>query len=136
MTIMEAISHAVERRNLQETDARAVMDLIMDGEATPAQIAALLVALRMKGETGPEITGFAKAMRSRVTPIRSSQTDVIDTCGTGGDSLKTFNLSTASAIVASAAGVPVAKHGNRAVSSKCGSADILEALGVNLMLSP
>lgn len=110
------------------------MSQVMAGEATPAQIAALLVALRMKGETGSEITGFAKVMRQNVVPVKTSRNNVIDTCGTGGDTLKTFNISTAAAFVAAGAGATVSKHGNRAVTSKCGSADVLEALGVNLSL--
>lgn len=112
------------------------MDEIMEGEATPAQIAAFLVALRMKGETAEEIAGFVEAMRARVTPVRSSRENLVDTCGTGGDSFKTFNISTAAAFVAAATGITVAKHGNRAVSSACGSADVLEALGVRINLSP
>ena len=136
MTIVEAIEQVASRRGLREGDAHSVMALIMAGEATPAQIAGLLMALRMKGETGAEITGFARAMREHVVPIRSVHSNLVDTCGTGGDAIKTFNLSTAAAIIASAAGAPVAKHGNRAITSKCGSADVLEAAGVNLLLSP
>lgn len=135
MTIEEALSHVVARRNLGEADAGALMETIMSGDATPAQIAGILVALRMKGETGTEITGFARAMRAHVVPVPHSRENVVDTCGTGGDTLKTFNLSTAAAIVAAAAGVPIAKHGNRAFTSACGSADVLEALGVNLSMS-
>ncbi|MDQ2985885.1 MAG: anthranilate phosphoribosyltransferase [Armatimonadota bacterium] len=136
MTIEEALSHIVSRRSLREPQARELMEKIMAGDATSAQIAGLLVALRMKGETGAEITGFAQAMRAHVVPLTHSRKNVVDTCGTGGDTLKTFNLSTAAAIVTSAAGVPVAKHGNRAFTSKCGSADVLEALGVNLGRTP
>jgi anthranilate phosphoribosyltransferase len=132
MTVEEALSHVVSRRNLREQDARDVMNVVMSGEATAAQIAGLLVGLRMKGETIAEITGFAKAMRAHVVPVKHNRKNVVDTCGTGGDTLKTFNLSTSAAIVAAASGVPVAKHGNRAVTSRCGSADVLEALGVNL----
>ncbi len=135
MTIVEAIERVANRQSLREGEARLVMNSIMDGDATPAQIAGLLVALRMKGETGSEITGFARVMRERVLPVRSRHENVVDTCGTGGDTVKTFNLSTAAAIVASAAGAPIAKHGNRAVTSKCGSADVLESLGVNLTMS-
>src|SRR5687768_3814255 len=135
MTIEEALSHVVSRRNLRENDAQTLMEAIMRGEATDAQIAGLLVALRMKGETSGEITGFARAMRANVVTVPHNRTNVVDTCGTGGDTLKTFNLSTAAAIVAASAGIPVAKHGNRAFTSKCGSADVLEALGVNLNLN-
>lgn len=112
------------------------MSQIMSGNATSAQIGALLVALKMKGESPDEIAGFAREMRAGCVPVVSNSPKLIDTCGTGGDTIKTFNLSTAAAIVASAGGAAVAKHGNRAVSSRCGSADVLEALGVNLSLSP
>lgn len=135
MTIEDALARVVSRQNLSEHEAQASMDCIMRGEATEAQIAGFLVGLRMKGETSAEITGFARAMRANYLPVPHSREDVVDTCGTGGDTLKTFNLSTAAAIVAAAAGVPVAKHGNRAFTSKCGSADVLEALGVNLNLN-
>jgi len=110
------------------------MTQVMAGEATPAQIAALLVALRMKGETGSELTGFAKVMRENVVPVKTNRPNLIDTCGTGGDTVKTFNISTAAAFVAAGAGAVVSKHGNRAVTSKCGSADVLEALGLSLSL--
>jgi anthranilate phosphoribosyltransferase len=135
MTIVEAIERVANRQSLRESEARNVMNSIMEGEATPAQIAGFLVALRMKGETGSEITGFARVMREKVVPVHTKHKNLVDTCGTGGDKVKTFNLSTAAAIIASAAGAPVAKHGNRAVTSKCGSADVLEALGVNLTLT-
>lgn len=134
MRIEEAIERLVNRRSLREAEARSVMSQVMAGEATPAQIAALLVALRMKGETGSELTGFAKVMRENVVPVKTTRRNVIDTCGTGGDTLKTFNISTAAAFVAAGAGATVGKHGNRAVTSKCGSADVLEALGVSLSL--
>ncbi|HWP30366.1 MAG TPA: anthranilate phosphoribosyltransferase [Fimbriimonadales bacterium] len=136
MTIVEAIERVANRKSLKESEAREVMAQVMDGEATPSQIAALLVALRMKGETETEMVGFAREMRARVLPVKTKHSIIVDTCGTGGDCVKTFNLSTAAAIVASAAGAVIAKHGNRAVTSRCGSADVLEFLGVNLNLGP
>ena len=136
MTVEEALEHVVSRRNLREAEARDLMDVIIGGAATPTQISALLVALRMKGETVSELTGFARAMRAKAVPLPHSRANVVDTCGTGGDAIKTFNLSTAAAIVSAAAGAPIAKHGNRAFTSRCGSADVLEALGVNLNLDP
>lgn len=114
----------------------AAMGVIMDGKADPVEIAALLTGLAVRGETAQELAGAAAAMRARATPIQTSATGLLDTCGTGGDQLHTFNISTAAAIVAAAAGVPVAKHGNRQASSKSGSADVLEALGVDITLSP
>ncbi len=122
-------------RSLDRRLAREVMGLVMDGEATPAQIAALLVALRAKGETAEEIAGFAEAMRERMVPVRVSG-PTVDVVGTGGDGKDTFNISTAAALVAAAAGASVAKHGNRAASSRTGSADVLEALGVSIDLTP
>ena len=133
-----AIQHLIEGRDLTEAEAADSMRQIMDGTATPAQIAALAVALRMKGETVDEITGFARIMREYAVavPVRTDKV-IVDTCGTGGDSLKTFNISTAAALVVAADGrLAVAKHGNRAATSKCGSADVLEALGVRLDLPP
>src|SRR5881409_4251191 len=110
------------------------MNEVMEGDATPAQIGALLVALRMKGETADEIAGCAEAMREHALPVRPQRDDLVDTAGTGGDGARTINISTAAALVAAAAGAAVAKHGNRAVSSASGSADVLEALGFNLEL--
>jgi anthranilate phosphoribosyltransferase len=136
MDVKAAISATVDGNDLTEADAEAVMDQIMSGKATTAQIGGLLVALRLKGETVQEVTGFARAMRRKATPITTSHCPLIDTCGTGGDGTGTFNISTVSAFVVSGAGLPVSKHGNRSVSSKCGSADVLEALGVRLDLSP
>lgn len=117
--------------SLSETEARAAFEVIMSGEATAAQIGAFLMALRLRGETVEEISGAAAVMRSKATPV-AAPAGAIDTCGTGGDARGTFNISTGAALVAAAAGVPVAKHGNRAMSSKSGSADVLAALGVNL----
>jgi anthranilate phosphoribosyltransferase len=134
--IKELLKKVVAGENLTEAEAAAAMEEIMDGGATPAQIAGLLTALKLKGETIDEITGFARVMRSKATPVRSCHPLLVDTCGTGGDGANTFNISTAAALVLAGAGVKVAKHGNRSVSSRCGSADVLEALGVNLDLEP
>ncbi|MBC7237412.1 MAG: anthranilate phosphoribosyltransferase, partial [Chloroflexi bacterium] len=131
-----AIERALQREHLSTDEAEAVMNRIMLGEATPAQIGAFLAALRAKGETVPEITGFARAMRNHATRVTPTRRPLIDTCGTGGDGAHTFNISTTSALVVAGAGVAVAKHGNRSVSSRCGSADVLMALGVNLNLPP
>src|SRR5690606_8923788 len=124
--------------HLSVSDAEQVMGQIMRGDATEAQIGAYLMGLRMKGETHDEITGSAQAMRANaeVVPTRYSKFELLDTCGTGGDRSGTFNISTTVAFVAAGAGVPVAKHGNRAASSKCGTADVLAELGVNLDLTP
>jgi anthranilate phosphoribosyltransferase len=147
--IKNAIAKVVERQDLSEAEMIEVMDQVMGGEATPAQIAAFITALRMKGETPSEITGAARVMRARATPIRVGQVldldrdeinvereTILDTCGTGGSGTKSFNISTTVALVVAACGVKVAKHGNRSISSACGSADVLEKLGVNLEVSP
>ncbi len=130
--LLEKISHGI---NLEESEANKAMLAIMNGELTNAQIAGFLMGLKTKGETVDEIAGFVCAMRDKATKIKAPK-GVIDTCGTGGDGSGTFNISTAAAIVAAAAGVPVAKHGNRSVSSKCGSADVLQQLGVKIDLTP
>jgi anthranilate phosphoribosyltransferase len=134
MTIQEALARLLDGRDLSKAEAREVMNLIMSGEATPAQIGGFLVALRLKGETADEIAGCAEAMRAHVLAVRPQREDLVDTAGTGGDGAGTFNISTAAALVAAAAGAAVAKHGNRAVSSASGSADVLEALGFKLEL--
>jgi anthranilate phosphoribosyltransferase len=134
--IQAVISKLLDGSQLARAEARAVMDEIMRGEATPAQIGGFLIALRAKGETPDEITGCAEAMRDHVLAVRPRRDDLVDTAGTGGDGEHTINISTAAALVAAAAGAAVAKHGNRAVSSACGSADVLEALGFTLELEP
>lgn len=133
--IAEAIRRLVDRQSLSRQETRQAFADLMDGRASDVQKSAFLVALRMKGESVEEITGAAEAMRERVTPLNIAQDRLIDTCGTGGDGCRTFNISTTAALVAAAAGARVAKHGNRAVSSSCGSADLLRALGVNIELS-
>lgn len=130
--ISEALSKMVNGQDLQEQEMASVMGEIMDGNATDAQIGAFMTALRMKGETIDEVAGAALAMRRRAIRIDARSSVVVDTCGTGGDGAGTFNISTTAAFVVAAAGLTVAKHGNRAVSSGCGSADLLEALGVNI----
>jgi anthranilate phosphoribosyltransferase len=130
--LKDALAALAAKKDLTTDEAASAMGEIMDGSATPAQIAAFLTALRLKGETVDEITGCARAMRQRSVKIDPGPGVVLDTCGTGGDGLGTFNISTVSAFVVAACGVRVAKHGNRAASSKCGSADLLEALGVKL----
>lgn len=137
MDFKSIISKVVEGRDLSEEEAAEAMHKIMSGSATPAQIASFLTALRMKGESITEITAFARVMREFATKI-SPKVDgkLVDTCGTGGDRVKSFNISTVSAFVASGSGLAIAKHGNRSVTSKSGSADLLEALGVNINLTP
>ena len=130
--IKDAINKVVNNENLSQEESSSAMNEIMSGEATPAQIASFITALRIKGETIDEITGCAKIMREKVTIIKANSEDVVDTCGTGGDGSHTFNISTVSALVAAGAGISIAKHGNRAMSSNCGSADVLKALGVNI----
>jgi anthranilate phosphoribosyltransferase len=145
--IVEAVRALADRRDLSRTEAAAAMEAIMSGAATAAQIAAFLMALRMKGETVEELIGFAQVMRQKAVQVRARAASVaaltgtdremlIDTCGTGGDAAGTFNVSTATAFVVAGAGLRVAKHGNRSVSSLCGSADVVEALGINLELAP
>jgi anthranilate phosphoribosyltransferase len=136
MDIQKAIRKVSFGENLTQEEARRAMEDIMTGQATPAQIGGYLMGLRLKGETVDEITGSAAAMRSVANPAPVKAANVIDTCGTGGDATNTFNISTTVALVAAGGGVPVAKHGNRSVSSKSGSADVLGALGVNLDLTP
>ena len=137
MNINQAIKAVIEKKHLNESDMLDVMNSIMTGQTTDAQIGAFLVGLSMKGETIEEITASAKVMRSLATPVEiKSNKYLVDTCGTGGDGLGLFNISTASAFVVAAAGGKVAKHGNRSISSKSGSADVLESAGVNLNLSP
>jgi anthranilate phosphoribosyltransferase len=132
--IQEALARLLDGHDLSREEAHAVMGSIMSGEATSAQIAGFLIALRAKGETADEIAGCAEAMREHALPVRPRREDLVDTAGTGGDGARTINISTAAALVAAAAGAGVAKHGNRAVSSACGSADVLEALGFDLDL--
>jgi anthranilate phosphoribosyltransferase len=134
--IQEAIQKLVSGQDIGGEGAREVMELIMSGQATDAQIGAFLIALRLKGETVDEIAGCARVMREKATPVKTKRTDLVDTCGTGGDGSGTFNISTAVAFVAAGAGLGVAKHGNRAMSSQCGSADVLAELGVNIEISP
>ncbi len=134
--IKEAIAQFIERKDLTQEESREVMGVIMRGEATPGQIGGFLVALRLKGETPEEIAGCARAMRAHVLRVESGRDDLVDACGTGGDGTHTFNISTLAALVAAGAGLPVAKHCNRSVSSRCGSADLMEALGARVELGP
>jgi len=138
MPLLPHLHRAIERQNLSTAEAREAMLSILNGEASAAQIAGFLVALRMKGETVEELVGFARAMREKAEPIDAGLAGeaLLDTCGTGGDGLFTFNISTIVAFVVAGAGVRVAKHGNRSISSKCGSADLLEAMGIPVALSP
>jgi len=132
----QILERLTRRENLSRDEAMGLMGSIMSGELGDAQIAAILVALRMKGETVEEIAGFVSAMRERAVRVTPKRDGLVDTCGTGGDARHTFNISTATALLAAAMSIPVAKHGNRAISSKCGSADVLEALGINITLPP
>ncbi len=137
MMVKETIGTLIAGRELAAADAAAMMQSIMNGEATPAQVASVLTALRMRGESPAEIAAFARVMREhavRIQPVVAGT--LVDTCGTGGDGSQTFNISTAAAFVTAGAGIPVVKHGNRAMSSRCGSADVLSALGVNLAAGP
>jgi anthranilate phosphoribosyltransferase len=134
--IQQALQQVLDGRDLTREETREVMSEIMAGEATPAQIGGFLIGLRAKGETADEIAGCAEAMRAHVLAVRPRRDDLVDTAGTGGDGAHTINISTAAALVAAAAGAAVAKHGNRAVSSACGSADVLEALGFSLEQEP
>jgi anthranilate phosphoribosyltransferase len=134
--IKQAIAQLVDDKDLTAAEAEAVMEQVMTGQATPAQIGGFLIALRQKGETVEEVTGFARAMRHNATRVQVHRRPLVDTCGTGGDGAGTFNISTTAAFVVAGAGLAVAKHGNRSVSSRCGSADVLQALGVRLELQP
>lgn len=134
--IREAIAQIVRGEDLREEQMMTVMTEVMEGTATPAQIAAFMTALRLKGETVDEVTGAARIMRQKATRIDARSSVIVDTCGTGGDGRNTFNISTTASFVVAAAGLTVAKHGNRAVSSGCGSADVLEALGVKIDAAP
>jgi anthranilate phosphoribosyltransferase len=137
--VLEALHKVARRENLSEQEAAEVLGEILRGEATPALISGLLVALRMKGETVDEVVGFARAMRAAAAKVELTTVEpasLVDTCGTGGAGLHSFNISTASAFVAAGAGAAVAKHGNRSISSRCGSADVLEALGAKVALQP
>ena len=132
----EAIQKVVDRQNLTEEEAKNVMDIMLSGEATQAQIGSFLTALRMKGETLDELTGFAAVLKEKAEHIAPKVSNYVDLVGTGGDRSFTFNISTNSSFVTAGAGLPVAKHGNRSISSKSGAGDVLEALGVNIAADP
>lgn len=134
--IKQAINRVTNREDLKRSEMMDAMSEIMDGKATQSQIASFITALRMKGETVDEVSGAAQIMRQKATRIDARSQIIVDTCGTGGDGMNTFNISTTAAFVVASAGITVAKHGNRAVSSGCGSADVLEALGVNISTGP
>ncbi len=136
MTMNGTLQKLIEKNDLTNGEASSLMSSMMLGELSPPQTAAVLTALRMKGETVGEITGFAEVMREKAVHVSPRRSDLVDTCGTGGDSKQTFNVSTATAFVAAAMGIPIAKHGNRAISSQCGSADVLEELGARIDLEP
>src|SRR5438270_3377048 len=138
MSLLPYIETIVERGSLPAADAEAAMQTILSGESTHPQIAAFLTALRMKGETAEELAGFARAMRRMAAPVNPglNGAPLIDTCGTGGDRSETFNISTIAAFVVAGAGAHVAKHGNRSISSKCGSADLLDAMGIRIAIPP
>ena len=135
MSLIPFLHQVAERRDLNAADAQAAMRIVLAGEASPAQIAAFLMALRMKGESVSELVGFARAMRLAARRVESEGM-LIDTCGTGGDRSGTFNISTVAAFVVAGAGVHVAKHGNRSMTSTCGSADLLEQMGIQIALPP
>src|SRR2546426_4368397 len=132
--VQEAIAALANRGSLSEQQTSEVFGCVMRGEATPAQIAALLMGLRLKGETAEEVAGAARALRDAMVRVKANGAHLVDTCGTGGGAVSTFNISTAAAFVAAGAGASVAKHGNRSFTSQCGSADVLEALGVRITL--
>src|SRR2546429_1499768 len=132
--LIEAMAAVANGRSLTESQTTAVFTTVMRGEATPAQIAALLIGLRVKGETADEVAGAARALREAMVPVEAAGDHLVDTCGTGGGAVPTFNISTAAAFVAAGAGASGAKHGNRSFTSRCGSADVLEALGVRIAL--
>jgi anthranilate phosphoribosyltransferase len=136
ISMQQALNQLIGGSSLTREQAKKVMNIIMSGEATPVQIAGVVTAMRMKGETKDEITGFAEAMRAHSSQLHTEQEGLLDTCGTGGSGIHKFNISTASSIIAAAAGIRVAKHGNRAMSGKTGSADVLEALGVQITITP
>jgi len=136
MELKQAIQKVIDSQNLSFMDAYTVSTHIMNGAATDAQISALLISLRLKGETIDEISGFVKAMREKATAIPCRNNTLVDTCGTGGDNKNTFNVSTLSGFVAAGAGCTIAKHGNKSVSSQCGSADLLTQLGININIDP